>query len=51
MKWLWTVLVALGVLAFMSTEADQARGVARICIGLGCMLLALVAYRGSPPRR
>jgi phosphate:Na+ symporter len=41
-KWLWTVLVALGVLLFMSTEADRARGVARICIGLGFMLLALV---------
>jgi phosphate:Na+ symporter len=26
----------------MSTEADRARGVARICIGLGFMLLALV---------
>src|SRR5262245_31852243 len=41
-KWLWTVLVAIGVLVFMSTEADKARGVARIFIGLGFMLLALV---------
>jgi len=41
-KWLWTVLVALGVLVFMSTEADRARGIARIFIGLGFMLLALV---------
>lgn len=41
-KWLWTVLVALGVLLFMSTEQDRARGVARIAIGLGLMLLALV---------
>ena len=41
-KWLWTVLVALGVLLFMSTEADRARGVGRIFIGLGFMLLALV---------
>jgi phosphate:Na+ symporter len=40
-KWLWTVLVALGVLLFMSTEADRLRGVARIAIGLGFMLLAL----------
>ena len=49
-KWLWTVLVALGVLLFMSTEADRARGVARIFIGLGFMLLALVhigARRGA----
>jgi phosphate:Na+ symporter len=36
------VLVAIGVLLFMSTEADRARGVARIFIGLGLMLLALV---------
>jgi phosphate:Na+ symporter len=41
-KWLWSVLVAIGVLVFMSTEADRARGVARIFIGLGLMLLALV---------
>jgi phosphate:Na+ symporter len=41
-KWLWTVLVAIGVLVFMSSEADKARGVARIFIGLGLMLLALV---------
>jgi phosphate:Na+ symporter len=40
-KWLWTVLVAIGVLVFMSTEIDRARGVARILIGLGFMLLAL----------
>ena len=50
-KWLWTVLVAIGVLVFMSTEADQARGVARIFIGLGFMLLALVAHRRARPRR
>ncbi len=41
-KWLWTVLVAVGVVIFMSSEADKARGVARIFIGLGLMLLALV---------
>src|SRR6266699_2249557 len=46
-KWLWTVLVALGVLVFMSTEADRARGVARIFIGLGFMLLALVHIGGA----
>src|SRR4051812_540604 len=46
-KWLWTVLVALGVLVFMSTEADRARGVARISIGLGLMLLALVHIAGA----
>jgi len=36
------VLVALGVLIFMSTDADRARGIARIFIGLGFMLLALL---------
>src|ERR1044072_3319212 len=41
-KWLWTVLVALGGRMFMSSEADRARGFARIFIGLGFMLLALV---------
>src|SRR5689334_18827911 len=46
-KWLWTVLVAIGVLLFMSTEADRLRGVARIAIGLGFMLLALVHIGGA----
>ena len=46
-KWLWTVLVAIGVLVFMSTEADRARGIARIFIGLGLMLLALVHIGGA----
>src|SRR4051812_17713658 len=46
-KWLWTVLVALGVLLFMSTEADRLRGVARVTIGLGFMLLALVHIGGA----
>ena len=40
-KWLWTVLVALGVFTFMASEADKVRGVARIALGLGLMLLAL----------
>jgi len=51
-KWLWSVLVALGVLVFMSTDADRARGVARIFIGLGLMLLALIhiGYAAAPLR-
>src|ERR1051325_6534294 len=40
-KWLWSALVAVGVLLFMSTEQDRLRGAARIAIGLGFMLLAL----------
>src|SRR3954471_11103414 len=46
-KWLWSVLVAIGVLIFMSSEADRARGIARIFIGLGFMLLALVHIGGA----
>jgi len=46
-KWLWTVLLAIGVLVFMSSEADRARGVGRILIGLGFMLLALVHIGGA----
>jgi phosphate:Na+ symporter len=40
-KWLWTVLVAIGVILFLTSEADKARGFGRISIGLGLMLLAL----------
>ena len=39
-KWLWSLLVALGVFLFLASEADKARGAARIAIGLGLMLLA-----------
>lgn len=46
-KWLWTLLVAFGVFTFLSTDADKARGVARISIGLGCMLLALSHLAGA----
>ena len=46
-KWLWTLLVAFGVFTFLSSEADKARGVARISIGLGCMLLALSHLAGA----
>ncbi len=40
-KWLWTLLVGAGVFLFMASEADKARGIARIAIGLGFMLLSL----------
>jgi phosphate:Na+ symporter len=39
--WLWTAAVPLGVFLFMASEADRPRGVARILIGLGLMLLSL----------
>ncbi|HVY00834.1 MAG TPA: Na/Pi cotransporter family protein [Pseudorhodoplanes sp.] len=40
-KWLWTILVGVGVFVFMASEADRARGISRIAIGLGFMLLSL----------
>lgn len=41
-KWLWTLIIAAGVVIFLSSDVDKARGVARITIGLGMMLLALL---------
>ncbi len=40
-KWVWTILIGIGVFVFMASEADKARGMARIAIGLGFMLLSL----------
>jgi phosphate:Na+ symporter len=40
-KWFWTVLVGAGVLIFMSSGNDKTRGLGRIVLGLGMMLLAL----------
>ena len=40
-KWLWSVLVGIGVFMFMVSEADRMRGVSRVAIGLGLMLLSL----------
>jgi phosphate:Na+ symporter len=45
-KWLWSLLVAAGVFTFTASEADRTRGVARIALGLGLMLLAL-AHLGA----
>ena len=39
--WLWSVMVASGVILFMASSAERPRGVARSLIGLGLMLLAL----------
>jgi phosphate:Na+ symporter len=39
--WLWTAVLALGVFLFMASEADKAKQIARIGIGLGLMLLSL----------
>ena len=39
--WLWSAVVALGVILFMSSSGERPRGVARSLIGLGLMLLAL----------
>lgn len=40
-KWFWTVLVGAGVIIFMSSGNDKTRGLGRIVLGLGIMLLAL----------
>jgi phosphate:Na+ symporter len=57
-KWLWSVLVGAGVLAFMVSEADKTRAIARVAIGIGLMLLSLAhlgtaggALRDSPTFR
>jgi phosphate:Na+ symporter len=39
--WLWTGVLAIGVFAFMGSQADRTRAIARIAIGLGLMLLSL----------
>jgi phosphate:Na+ symporter len=39
--WLWTGVLAIGVFAFMGSQADRTRAIARIAIGLGVMLLSL----------
>jgi phosphate:Na+ symporter len=41
-KWVWTILVGVGLVIFMSSVNDKMRGFGRILIGLGIMLLALV---------
>src|ERR1700687_2842630 len=37
-KWLWSLLVAVGVFTFTASEADRTRGVARIALGLGLLV-------------
>ncbi len=39
--WMWSIVIAAGVILFMSTRAERPRGVARSLCGLGLMLLAL----------
>ncbi len=39
--WLWSAVVAVGVILFMSSKGERPRGLARSFIGLGLMLLAL----------
>ncbi|MGE3989812.1 Na/Pi cotransporter family protein, partial [Pseudorhodoplanes sp.] len=40
-KWIWTVLIGAGVVIFMSSSNDKTRGIGRIVLGIGLMLLAL----------
>ena len=46
-KALWAVLVAVGVGLAMSSQADRARGLARIALGVGMMLLSLREIAGA----
>jgi phosphate:Na+ symporter len=39
--WLWTAALPIGVFLFMVSESDRPRGIGRIFIGLGLMLLSL----------
>ncbi|WP_431302947.1 Na/Pi cotransporter family protein [Sediminicoccus sp. BL-A-41-H5] len=57
-KWLWAVLLALGVPLFLTANGERRKGVARLMIGLGLVLLALsqmglaaVLLRESPTVR
>lgn len=38
---IWPLLLALGVIIFMSRDSDRSKGVGRVFIGLGLMLLSL----------
>jgi phosphate:Na+ symporter len=40
-KWLWAVLLAMGVPLFLTAAGERRKGVARLLIGLGLVLLAL----------
>jgi len=40
-RWLWTMALAAGVIAFNAGQNDQVRNAGRIAIGFGLMLLAL----------
>lgn len=39
--WFWSVLIGIGVITFMSSASEKTRGLGRIVVGLGIMLLAL----------
>ena len=41
-KWIWSLLIAIGVAIFLSSDSEKRRGFGRIAIGLGLMLLALI---------
>jgi phosphate:Na+ symporter len=41
MRWLWSVLLALGVVLFSASDSERTKNAGRIAIGLGLMLLAL----------
>src|SRR5258708_25932550 len=52
LSWLSPLMIAIGVIAFLSSEADKARHLGRVAIGLGLMLLSLkLLAAGTEPMR
>lgn len=51
-KWLWTILLCIGVISFMASSGDWSRGIGRIFIGLGLVLLSLwhISFAAEPLR-
>jgi phosphate:Na+ symporter len=52
LNWLSPLLIAVGVISFLSTDQDKPRHIGRVAIGLGLMLLSLqLLTAGTEPLR
>ena len=52
LSWLSPLMIAAGVISFLSTEQDKPRHLGRVAIGLGLMLLSLqLLTAGTEPLR